>query len=257
MKVLSIGNSFSEDAQRWLNPLSKCGDVKIDTVNLFIGGCSLQRHFENLISEAREYDFEINETEKVKRVSLIEGLKSDTYDVVTIQQVSGLSGCPQSFVPFLPEIIKAVKIYQPNAKLYYHKTWSYECDYESKRYKDYNSDQKEMYRRLCDCAVLAHRLCDLEIIPVGDFIQYLRENTKEFDYKNGGLSLNRDGCHLSWDYGRFAASAVWYKVLTGSFADTKKFLKEHPEFDEKLLNLVSDKLVEFFEEFKLNYEFER
>lgn len=46
--VLSIGNSFSQDAQRYLHDLAESKGVDLETVNLMIGGCSLERHFRNL-----------------------------------------------------------------------------------------------------------------------------------------------------------------------------------------------------------------
>lgn len=49
MKILSIGNSFSQDAQRYLHRLAKHEGVQLKTVNLYIGGCSLQRHYENIL----------------------------------------------------------------------------------------------------------------------------------------------------------------------------------------------------------------
>ena len=42
MKVLAIGNSFSNDAMRYLHGIAKADVVDMKTVNLFIGGCPLQ-----------------------------------------------------------------------------------------------------------------------------------------------------------------------------------------------------------------------
>ena len=39
MNILSIGNSFSQDAQKWLHKLAAGNGVEMDTVNLYIGGC--------------------------------------------------------------------------------------------------------------------------------------------------------------------------------------------------------------------------
>ena len=54
----------------------------------------------------------------------------------------------------------------------------------------------------------------IQLIPTGTVIQMLRETVAEFDFKNGGISLCRDGFHLSLDYGRFAAAATWLHTLT-------------------------------------------
>ena len=47
MKVLSIGNSFSQDAHKWLHKLAENNGVDLETVNLYIGGCSLETHWKN------------------------------------------------------------------------------------------------------------------------------------------------------------------------------------------------------------------
>ena len=102
-----------------------------------------------------------------------------------------------------------------------------------------------MYRRISDSSKMASKLIGAEIIPVGDVIQSLRENTKEFDYAGGGLSLCRDGFHLSLLYGRFAAAATWYKVLTGKDADTEKFAEQNPDFDISLLKVIETAILKF------------
>jgi hypothetical protein len=82
---------------------------------------------------------------------------------------------------------------------------------------------------------MACRLIGATVLPSGPVVQYLRENTAEFDYKNGGLSLNRDGFHLSWDYGRYAAAATWYRVLLGGTAKVQAF----PAFQAHLLQQIN------------------
>ena len=38
MNVLSIGNSFSQDAQRYLHRIAKVDSFTLNTFNLYIGG---------------------------------------------------------------------------------------------------------------------------------------------------------------------------------------------------------------------------
>lgn len=238
MKILSIGNSFSQDAHKWLHDIAVAGNDEIDTCNLYIGGCSLEQHWNCIVNDLCDYDKEGNSGEKICRTTVLQALQSDTYDMVTLQQVSGLSGCPQSYIPYLMDISEYVKRFQPEAKLYFHETWSYEIDSRHKDFERYNNDQKEMYRRISDAAQMASKLINAEIIPVGDVIQSIRDNAKEFDYANGGLSLCRDGFHLSLDYGRFAAAATWYKVLSGKAVNLENFATMHPEFDKNLLSII-------------------
>ena len=43
-----MGNSFSQDAQRWLKKLAEQNGIDLDCVNLFIGGCSLETNYYSL-----------------------------------------------------------------------------------------------------------------------------------------------------------------------------------------------------------------
>ena len=71
MNVLSIGNSFSQDAQRYLNGIAKSAGVNLNCFNLYIGGCPLSRHFRNMHSGERAYTLEMNGTSTVSDVPQI------------------------------------------------------------------------------------------------------------------------------------------------------------------------------------------
>ena len=238
MKVLSIGNSFSQDAQKYLHNIALADGYQLDCVNLMIGGCSLERHYNNMISDAKEYSFELNGVAIGRMVSLSEALSEDKYDVVTVQQVSQLSGRPQSYIPYVTALAEYVRKMQPEAKLYFHRTWSYEWGYDSSKFVPYSSDQEEMYRRICDATLMASKLVNAELIPSGDAIQRLRA-LPEFDYRAGGMSLCRDGFHMSLDYGRFAVGVVWYHTLTGNAPSFSEFGTLSKELVVKIISTVT------------------
>ena len=50
MNVLAIGNSFSQDATRYLSQIAQKGGDTLSVANLYIGGCSLETHFRNINS---------------------------------------------------------------------------------------------------------------------------------------------------------------------------------------------------------------
>ncbi|MBE6807228.1 MAG: DUF4886 domain-containing protein [Ruminococcaceae bacterium] len=236
MKLLSIGNSFSQDAQEWLHQIAVANGVDLETTNLMIGGCSLETHWSHVVDQQAEYYLEQNGKNMNRMVTIDEGLALDEWDVITVQQASHYSGQPQTYVPFLTDLVAHVREKCPKAQIYFHQTWAYEIDSDHGGFLTYNRDQQEMYRRIGDCAAMAQRLIGATLLPSGPVVQYLRENTPEFDYKNGGLSLNRDGFHLSWDYGRYAAAATWYKVLTGKTPAVNAF----PEWDAHLIDVIHD-----------------
>ena len=242
MKLLSIGNSFSTDSHKFLHSLAEQNDVNLDCYNLFIGGCSLETHWQNYAENNAFYDLEINGNEASGKISIGEALSMEKWDIITVQQASALSGVFESYLPFLIDLVAVIREKVPTAKIYFHETWSYEIDSLHEGFLNYNSNQKEMYLCIEESSKKASDLINAEIIPTGDIIQFVRENILEFDYKNGGLSLCRDSFHLSEDYGRFLAGAVWFKKLTG------QELKEHPfmNFDyeilKKLITAVNEKV---------------
>lgn len=236
MKILSIGNSFSQDAHKWLYDVCKSAGKEIYNANLYYGGCSLYAHWNFYVNDAAEYDYEIK-GEPVRKITLREALTLEEWDVITYQQASHDSGIYDKYQPFLCDLHKVVKEACPNAKFYIHKTWAYEIDSPHGSFVLYNHDQKYMYECLSDAYAKAAESIGVDIIPAGDVIQYLRDNTKEFDYKNGGISLNRDGFHLSYGYGRYAASLTWYCKLFGGNANDVSFVPESCD-DENLVNVI-------------------
>ena len=115
MKILSIGNSFSQDAQAYLHDAALSLGLDLECLNLYIGGCSLERHYNNLLSGERAYSPEYNGHAGEEAVSLGEVLEGDKYDVVTLQQASHYSGLYETYHPYIDELYKAVVKAQPNA----------------------------------------------------------------------------------------------------------------------------------------------
>lgn len=242
MKLLSIGNSFSTDSHKYLHSLAEQNGANLECYNLFIGGCSLETHWINYTENNAFYDLEINGNEATRKISINEALTMEKWDIITVQQASAYSGIFESYLPYLTDLVAVIREKVPTAKIYFHETWSYEIDSLHEGFLNYNSNQKEMYLCIKESSKKASDLINAEIIPTGDIVQFVRENIPEFDYENGGLSLCRDSFHLSEDYGRFLAGAVWFKKLTG------QELKEHPfmNFDyeilKKLITAVNEKV---------------
>ena len=52
VRILAIGNSFSEDAAYYVHPMAAAAGIDVKIVNLYIGGCSLETHWRNMESGA-------------------------------------------------------------------------------------------------------------------------------------------------------------------------------------------------------------
>ena len=86
---------------------------------------------------------------------------------------------------------------------------------------------------------IAMKLRDLNHQVMGTAIQRIRETVPGFDYQNGGLSLCRDGRHLSKDYGRLVAAAVWFRALTGQDVRISHFEAFDMQLVEPILAVVN------------------
>lgn len=240
-KILCIGNSFSTDATRYLESIS---NNTLFVRNLFIGGCSLERHTQNLSTNAYDYEYQkdgecIIENGEMKMISILEAINADDWDYVTVQQVSNNAGVLDSYEPFLGQILSFVKEKLPKAKIVFHRTWAYEIDSDHGGFATYENDQQKMFDAIMQVTERVAKKYSLPVIPVGEAIQKLR-TLKEFDYKNGGLSLNRDGFHLSFDYGRYAAGLVWNKFFTNTNPKEVTFAPDNT--DKNLIELIKNNL---------------
>ena len=126
MKILSIGNSFSQDAHKYLHGIAKKEGVNLKVVNLYIGGCSLRTHYINMLEDISAYNYEYNGEFVGIKTSIKQALLSDDWDVVTLQQASPCSFRVESYFPYIESLADNVKKYCPNSKIYIHQTWAYE-----------------------------------------------------------------------------------------------------------------------------------
>lgn len=222
MRILSIGNSFSVDAQYWLNDIAKAGGDDIELWNLYIGGCSLERHMENAKSAEAAYDLYIN-NECVSKSSIEAALRCGPWDYVTLQQASGFSGLWESYENTLAPLREYVKACAPEAEIVIHETWAYEKTSTHPHFEWYGNSQRKMHEALKECYERASVESGARMIPVGNAVALLRENAL-FDVDKGGESLSRDGFHLSWVAGRYLAALVWYGFFTGKDVRNNPFV---------------------------------
>lgn len=224
VKVLAIGNSFSQDAVEHLHAIAKAGGVEMIVGNLYIGGCPLSLHWENVQTDAKAYEF-TKTGQPVRMSSIREAIEGDNWDYVTLQQVSHDSGIPETYEPYLTNLYQYVKGLAPQAAILIHQTWAYEIDSTHEGFAKYRNDQSVMFHALKDTYNHYAKALGVRLIPCGEAMQLARA-TAPFDYANGGRSLCRDGFHASLSSGRYLLGAVWYEVLTGKSILDNPFIPE-------------------------------
>jgi hypothetical protein len=202
--------------------LAKADGRDLYTVNLFIGGCSLKTHYENLCSDAAAYMLEENGTRTDEMISIRAALLREKWDVVTLQQASHHSAHFETYAPYLPSLAACVRELCPQAKLYIHQTWGYEQDSERLRNQGYGS----MAGMFCDVeksyARAAEQIAADGVIPSGRALLTA--------YQNGIGRVHRDGFHAGLGAGRYILALTWYKTLTGADITNNAF----DELDEPI-----------------------
>ena len=228
IKMLSIGNSFSQDALYYFKGIADEAGIDVDVWHMCIGGCSLERHYNNMMGDMAIYSFSVN-GERRPDAALSEVIETEQFDIITIQQVSHASGLYSSFHPYIDGLTDYIRQHQPNAKLWLHKTWAYEIDSSHSGFTQYAKQQDVMYTAICNVyKKIAEEIKADGIIPSGDVIQTLR-GTPEFNYPQEP-SLCRDGFHMHLLYGRYAVGATWFETLLGGNILESKF----DTFDERV-----------------------
>lgn len=243
MKILAIGNSFSQDSTAYVEEIAaSAGQYDVIAANLYIGGCPLSHHAENLLTNEPEYEYQRHGIGQYK-TSIRQALQSDEWDIVTLQQVSGKSGLYDTYHPYVDEVYGEVRRLCPNARIFFNRTWAYEEGSSHPNFVDYDCDRKKMDAAIESVYRKISAEFSADIIPVGNVITVLKE-LPEFDPAVGGISLYRDAFHLSLTYGRFAAACVWFRKLCVPSLDGVTFVPDGAE--ARLTGKIIQKIEEFF-----------
>ncbi|SIN66458.1 DUF4886 domain-containing protein [Chitinophaga niabensis] len=245
-RLFIIGNSFSQNAATFLPQLTREGGIELETGRAELGGCSMERHWK--LVETAEKDTSDPAGKAYGGKSLRQLLSDGTWDIVTIQQYSLLSGDPETYRPYARKLYDFIKSIQPNAKIYIHQIWAYRSDAKSFGRiagEERAVDAADMHQHV---RAAYHTIADelnLAVIPVGDAFRamatdpswaYKKDTTFNFEtavspalpdqtnslhmgyrWDNNKLDFdanhaNRAGCYLG--------SLVWYQTLFGG--DVKK-----------------------------------
>ena len=206
MKILSIGNSFSQDAQHYLHGIAAAAGEHSKCANIYIGGCTLETHYKNLFADRPLYNYELNGEPLNIYVSIREVLLSDSWDVITLQQQS-LSSCNfETMRPYIGKIAEEIRRLCPEAKLYLHQTWADETGAPRAVRAGYNTI-RENFAAVKESYAKAYSFIGADgIIPSGEAILALSE---------AGVKAHRDTFHASIPDGRYLLSLVWLESIFG------------------------------------------
>ena len=201
LKVLMIGNSFSICNLREMPNVASAMGKRLDLASLFIGGCSLERHWNNVVAAStnaafRPYRFDrtVGGKKVVEngKANIPDTLVLDKWDVVTVQQASHFSWRPETFEPFGGSLVAKIRELAPQAKIVVQETWSYPP--WDKRLRKFGFDQAEMYRRLHATYAGFAGKYGLDVIPVGTAAEVVPDRNSLFTKPD--FHFNREGVYL-------------------------------------------------------------
>ncbi len=234
LKVLMIGNSFSVCCMKEMPKVAQAMGLELDLCSLYIGGCSLERHCQNVakadLPEIKPYEVtrSVNGVASPKtKGNIPEMLKAAKWDVVTIQQCSHESWKPASYHPYGDDLVKTIRALAPQAKIVVQETWSYTP--WDKRFAAWKLTPETMYEKLHAAYAAFAAPYGFEVIPMGTAIQRWRrdlpvkytENSfggdvcgsaKFIKNKTGAYKPKGDVFHLNGD-GHYLQALVWTAVL--------------------------------------------
>jgi len=182
LKVLMIGNSFSISNCQHMPQIAQTLGVDLELGSLYIGGCSLERHWRNVVASTnadfKPYQYDLyrqgKRAGKSCKANIPDALRSERWDVVTIQQASPLSWKPESYHPFGDNLIAKIRELAPQAEIVVQETWSYTPWAMKKKLKTLSSPD-DMYVRLQRAYATFAESYGLRVIPTGTAIQEWRK----------------------------------------------------------------------------------
>ncbi len=254
IKVLTVGNSFADNATRYLKQIAESKGKRLKLAKANLGGSDLERHSKHLsayLADSTDPEgkpYRNSEISELSAFSLVEALESDDWDFVTLQQLSRKSFHPDTFEPYFGQLVHAIREHAPGASILVHQTWAYRRDHPY--FADGSFTPKQMFNRLEKAYEGISAKYGLDIIPVGKAFQvarsmrhwYMEIPDPKFDYGNpkmgelpdqsGSLNVgwrwreNRDSgkSELSLDAthansaGCYLGSCVFYEAIAGENA---------------------------------------
>lgn len=228
LKILCIGNSFTEDATNILpNIIQSAGINNICIGRLLIGGGYLKQYYNNYMNNSSEGYYQITDDHlKWKTISekftLKRALQYADWDIITFQQVSYEAGRFQTYQPYLSNLIDIAKKECKNSTpvFVWQMSWAYGTGCTEEVFGRYGYNQMKMYNDIINATKIMMGQSDIDIVvPIGTAIQNLR-NTP---LGNPPLDITRDFRHLDQGVGIYTASCTFFQALIAPVYDIQIF----------------------------------
>lgn len=234
LRLLSIANSYGQDAvEQNLHEIALADGHVMIIGNMYIGGCSLERHWNNAAADSATYSYRKVSAEGIhtntKGVTLDSSLKDEPWDIVVFHQASALSGKPETYEPYLTDLLRYARARTPKkCRMMLNQTWAYAADATHPAFPDYDRNQQKMYDALCDAYRAEAKKHRLSLIPSGTAVQNSRASYN-------GDNVTRDGYHMHWWFGRYLVACTYYEAIFGKDVTGNAFRPQNLSEERTLL----------------------
>lgn len=218
LKILGIGNSFTDDAMIYIPQLlERMGIKNVVLGKLAYSGCSLQQHTEYYNNNSKVYTFETQSGANrnwntTLNYTFKDAISSTDWDIIILQQVSDQAGVYDTYQPYLNVLLNKIHSESLNKNVVFgwHMTWAYATNSTHSGFKKFGNNQVEMYQNILQSVKFVQNNTGLKVvIPSGTAIQNLRNSS----INNAPLDLTRDGYHIDLGVGRFTLACTWFQTL--------------------------------------------
>ncbi|HEX7896792.1 MAG TPA: DUF4886 domain-containing protein [Planctomycetota bacterium] len=242
VRLLTIGNSFSGNATRFLGDLAKAGGHVLVHQSMSVGGASMEVHWTKI--QANEKD--AKDPAGLYGTRALNKTLAEGWDYVTIQQASIKSHDVDTYRPFATQLRDYVKTHAPKAELLLHQTWAYRVDdprFGSKKPGE-PATREAMHASLSAAYAAIAKELGIRRLPVGDAFNLADSDPAwgfkpdlKFDRKAAvapALPDQTHSLHVGWRWsapkdgkpaalamdghhanaaGEFLGACVWYEIL--------------------------------------------
>lgn len=215
LKVLFIGNSFSADTSLHLADIAQSFGVQNVTIgNLYIGGCSIRKHYENAVNDYAVYEYHVDRGNgfiKTLRHRIRDTIKSEEWDWIAIQHgtLDGSRYAEEESYEKLPALIDYIRsIASEKTNIAFNMTWVGEKNSHEEMIT-FRNNQLKYYQAI---ASLTERL----IVPMEGLTAVSPTGTAIQNARAAGAGLlTRDKYHLTEDFGCYIAGLTFFRTVTG------------------------------------------
>jgi hypothetical protein len=247
VRLLTVGNSFSQNATRYLKDLAAARGHVLIHQPAVVGGASMALHWDKV--EQHRKDPQDRRGLYGTKGGLKEMLAAEPWDFVTIQQASIRSHDVATYRPYAGQLVAFIKKHAPRAEVLIHQTWAYRRDDPRFRVAAPRPGEPATQEAMYQGLTIAYMTIALELglrrIPVGDAF-HLADTDPTWGYrpdatfdpraakypalpdqthslhvgwswkkqKDGTYALQMDGHHANVA-GEYLGGCVFYEVLFG------------------------------------------